>query len=136
MIYLDTSALVKLVRQEPGTVELFDWLNADERVAARRVSSVLAEVELSRALRRSSPKALVHVPIVLSDLYLIEMTQVVRRTAASYDDPLLRSLDAVHLATAQVLAGGLDAFVTYDKRLSEAAAGVGLPVAAPGSYDR
>ncbi|MFD1150189.1 type II toxin-antitoxin system VapC family toxin [Saccharothrix hoggarensis] len=135
MIYLDTSALVKLTRREPGTTELLDWLNADDRLGVRRVSSVLAEVELARALRRSSPKALANVPVVLSDLYLVEITPVVRRTAASYDDPLLRSLDAIHLATAQVLTGGLDAFVTYDKRLSEAAAGVGLTVAAPGSYD-
>jgi predicted nucleic acid-binding protein len=95
----------------------------------------LAEVELSRALRRSSPQALAYVPIALSDLYLMDITRVVRQTAASYGDPLLRSLAAIHLATAQVLTGGLDAFVTYDKRLLEAAAGVGLPVAAPGSYD-
>ncbi|PSL55403.1 hypothetical protein B0I31_105365 [Saccharothrix carnea] len=135
MIYLDTSALVKLTRREPGTTELFEWLNADHRLGVRRVSSVLAEVELTRALRRSSPKALVNVPVVLSDLYLVEITAVVRQTAASYDDPLLRSLDAIHLATAQMLTGGLDAFVTYDKRLLEAAAGVGLTVAAPGLYD-
>ncbi|MEV8436361.1 type II toxin-antitoxin system VapC family toxin [Actinosynnema sp. NPDC051121] len=135
MIYLDTSALVKLVRREPGTVELVDWLNADDRLGVRRVSSVLAEVELTRALRGSSPNALANVPVVLSDLYLVEITAVVRQTAASYDDPLLRSLDAIHLATAQVLSGGLDAFVTYDKRLLEAAAGMGLAVAAPGAYD-
>ncbi|MEU4740006.1 type II toxin-antitoxin system VapC family toxin [Actinosynnema sp. NPDC023658] len=133
MIYLDSSALVKLVRREPGSVELLGWLNADDRVGAQRVSSVLAEVELSRALRRSAPRALVGVPLVLSDLYLIEMTNVVRRTAAAYDAPLLSSLDAIHLATAQVLAGELDAFVTYDKRLLEVAAGVGMAVAAPGS---
>lgn len=135
MIYLDSSALVKLVRQEPGTAELFDWLNADDRVGVQRVSSALAEIELARALRRSAPRALVHVPTVLSNMYLMDISRVVRQAAASYEDPLLRSLDAIHLATAQVLTGRLDAFVTYDKRLLEAAAVVGLPVAAPGSYD-
>jgi predicted nucleic acid-binding protein len=135
VIYLDTSALVKLVRREPGTTELFEWLNAEDQVGAQRVSSVLAEVELSRALRRSSPRALVGVPVVLSDMYLVEMTSMVRQTAESYSDPLLRSLDAIHLATAQVLAGGLRAFVTYDKRLLEAAATSGLPTAAPGVHD-
>ncbi|WP_033436234.1 type II toxin-antitoxin system VapC family toxin [Saccharothrix sp. NRRL B-16314] len=135
MIYLDTSALVKLVRREPGTAELAEWLNAEDQVGAQRVSSVLAEVELSRALRRSSPRALAGVPLVLSDMYLVEMTPMVRQTAASYSDPLLRSLDAIHLATAQVLAGGLHKFVSYDKRLLEAAASSGLPTAAPGSYD-
>jgi predicted nucleic acid-binding protein len=77
---------------------------------------------------------LASVPVVLARLDLFEIDDVVRTTAASYQDPHLRSLDAIHLATASVAAcvAPLAALVTYDSRLAEAAASLGMPTAAPG----
>jgi predicted nucleic acid-binding protein len=72
---------------------------------------------------------------MLARLNKIEIDATVRATAATYADPMLRSLDAIHLASAHsvVLDGvPLVAFVTYDKRLLDAVERVGLPTAAPG----
>ncbi|GIJ75929.1 hypothetical protein SAMN05443287_106258 [Micromonospora phaseoli] len=135
MIYLDSAAVIKLLRREQQTEELVSWLNGHS--SASLVSSVLAEVEVPRALRRAAPQALVGVPTVLSRLYRIEIDGGIRAAAGAYPEPLLRSLDAIHLATAEILAhqAGADfvAFVTYDRRLLDAAKGVGLPVASPGA---
>lgn len=135
MIYLDTAAVVKLVRPETFTADLIDWLN--ERPTLTRVSSTLVEIEVSRALRRAAPESLGRVPVVLSRLYRLEIDASVRAVASAYDDPNLRSLDAIHLATAAILADrsndALHAFVTYDKRLLSAAETAGLPVASPGA---
>ncbi|WP_131745499.1 PIN domain-containing protein [Frankia sp. Cppng1_Ct_nod] len=139
MIYLDSAAVVKLVRAEPLTADLVDWLNT--RRPLPLVSSALVEVEVEvevpRALRRSAPQALSRVPVVLARLYTLEIDVTVRAVAAAYDDPHLRSLDALHLATAALLTdqrdGTLEAFFTYDKRLLAAATAAGLPTASPGA---
>lgn len=134
MIYLDTAALVKLLRREPESDALLDWL--DEREGALLVTSVLAEVELPRALRRTEPELLVEVPGLLERLARHEIDATVRAMAAAYDIPELRSLDAIHLATAQAALGDrLTAFVTYDRRLRGVAAARALPVAWPGRAD-
>lgn len=133
MIYLDSAALVKLVREEDETRALVSWLN--ERAGQRLVASVLVDVEVPRALRRSQPGVLGAVAATLARIDRIELDAAVRATAAAYVDPLLRSLDAIHLATAdQLVASGKDlsAFVTYDKRLAEAARASSFPVVAPG----
>ena len=133
MIYLDTSALVKLVRVEDGSHDLADWL--DQRTEMPWITSALAEVELPRAIIRTGQlERLASVPAVLARLDLFEIDEVVRTTAAAYQDPQLRSLDAIHLATASVAASvaTLAALVTYDSRLAEAAASLGMPIAAPG----
>ncbi len=130
MIYLDTAALVKMVRREVETEALLDWLDA--RTGAPLVSSVLVEVELPRALRRAEPDLVAAVPAVLARLHRYEIDDVVRATATEYPEPELRSLDAVHLATAQAVFGAqLTAFVSYDRRLLESAAALGLPVQSP-----
>lgn len=133
MIYLDTSAVVKLVNAEPQTDELANWL--DEHTEMHWISSVLVEVELARAVIRSGRlEQLATIPVVKARLDLFEIDDVVRSTAASFHDPGLRSLDAIHLATARVAASvaELAAFVTYDRRLASAAADVGLPAVMPG----
>jgi predicted nucleic acid-binding protein len=134
VIYLDSAAVIKLLRREQQTPELVGWLN--ERAGTSLVSSALVEVEVPRALRRAAPQALVGVPSVLGRLYRVEIDAAVRAAAGAYAEPLLRSLDAIHLATAEILArqAGADftAFVTYDRRLLDAVKGVGLPVASPG----
>lgn len=133
MIYLDTSALVKLIRIEPESNALVDWL--DERIEMRWVTSILAEVELPRAIRTVAPEGLSVVPAVLARLDRFEIDSVVRSTAAAYSDSALRSLDAIHLGTAHTAASTapLAALVTYDRRLSEAAEAQGITIAAPGT---
>jgi predicted nucleic acid-binding protein len=131
MLYLDTSALVKLIRHEPESYALADWLDAQPTAAW--VSSTLIEVELPRALRRVDPPLRSEIPATVSRVARYEVDEVVRATAAAYPEPALRSLDAVHLATAQAVFGTmLTAFVSYDERLLAAAATLGLPTAIPG----
>jgi len=133
VIYLDTAALVKLVRVEAESQALVDWING--HAAEPLVASTLVEVELPRALRRSQPGVLGSVAGVLSRLHRVEINAAVRAAAAAYTEPMLRTLDAIHVATAELLVASgksLTAFVTYDKRLADAAARTGLPVAAPG----
>jgi predicted nucleic acid-binding protein len=134
VIFLDSAAVVKLVRQEAHSADLAAWI--DQHKDEELVASALVEVEVPRALRRWAPQALVGVPAAVGRLFRLEIDEVVRATAASYPEPTLRSLDAIHLATAQVVAnesgGGLTAFVTYDQRLLSAAQAAGLPVACPG----
>lgn len=131
MLYLDTAALVKLVRRDAESEALADWL--DERAPLPWVSSALVEVELPRALRRSEPALLGGVPAVLARVARYEIDEVVRAAAAAHPDPDLRTLDAIHLATASAIFGTrLQAFITYDQRLLDAARRDGLPVASPG----
>ncbi len=131
MIYLDTAALVKLVRREPASDELVDWLN--EQADRIFVSSALVEVELPRALRRCEPARLAEAPAVLAQVAVYDVDETVRTAAAAYQDPLIRSLDAVHLATADAILGDdLTAFVSYDRRLLATAKAIGLPIASPG----
>lgn len=132
MIYLDSAALVKLVRVEAESAALVTWLN--DRSAEPLVASALVEVELPRALRRAQPGVLGAVAGVLARVNRVEINAAVRATAGAYSDPLLRSLDAIHLATAELLTASdkvVSAFVTYDRRLAEAAGQLGLPVVAP-----
>ncbi|MGH3512156.1 MAG: type II toxin-antitoxin system VapC family toxin [Pseudonocardiaceae bacterium] len=132
MIYLDTAALLKLIRREPESDTLADWLDA--RASSTPVTSVLAEIELPRALRRTEPDLVSSVPALFARIARYEIDELVRTTAAGYSAPDLRSLDAIHLATAHAVFGGqLASFVSYDERLLGAAEALGLPVASPGA---
>ena len=128
MIYLDSSALVKLVVLEPESAALRHYLQEH----SERVSSALARVELCRALRRTgaSEATLQRADHVLARVALVAMDDPLLRAAAALSPSGLRSLDALHLATALSL-DGLVAVVTYDQRLDDAAAQAGLAVAAP-----
>jgi uncharacterized protein len=130
MIYLDSSAAVKLVHAEAESQALRDWL--DERADTGWVSSVLVEVETYRALARYSPSALTRLPQILDLVDLLDLTPAIRARAQSVAPATVRSLDAIHLATALHIRVELTAFVAYDSRLSEAARTAGLPVQVPG----
>lgn len=126
--YLDTSALVKLVVAEPESEALLSWINDTE---TDWVSSDLARTELIRAVRRVVPERAVRAREVLESVTLIEVTTQTFEEAARIDPPLLRSLDALHLAVALDLGDDLDALVTYDDQLAEAAAANGVITVAP-----
>lgn len=129
MIYLDSAAVVKLVHAEPGSQALRGWLAA--RAETAWVSSVLVEVETFRALARHAPSAVARLPAVLDVIGLIGLTAGIRAAARAVMPVTVRSLDAIHLATALTLDAPLTSFVTCDKRLAGAAAAAGLPVDMP-----
>lgn len=123
---------MKLIRREPESDALADWLDA--RATTTLVTSALAEVELPRALRRTEPALVAAAPALLERIARYEIDEFVRTTAASYTSPHLRSLDAIHLATAHAVFGGrLASFVSYDKRLLSVVEALGVPVASPGA---
>ena len=129
MIYLDTSAAAKLVHPEAESQALAVFLAA--RLTTPLVSSALLYPELVRAVSRHRPELVGRAVLLLQRIMTVPLGADVVRSAATIGTPLLRTLDALHLATATVIASQLDAFVTYDKRLAEAAAGIGLEVATP-----
>jgi predicted nucleic acid-binding protein len=129
LLYLDSSALVKLVLPEAETAALLaalvDWPN--------RVSSEIATVEVRRAARRASTEEAVRrrADEVLAGLHLLRLDAAILDQAARLEPETLRSLDAIHLASAQTLGADLGGFVVYDRNLAGAARGAGLTVLAP-----
>lgn len=129
MIYFDTSALAKLVIKERESVSLAAWLEGNSGVL--KGSSMLCRVELPRAVRRGGDMALLRAQMILGELAQLPLTPELLDAAGAMPGPL-RSLDAIHLATALRLRGDLQALVAYDRRLLDAANLLGLPVASPG----
>lgn len=129
MIYFDTSALVKLVVREPESAALTAWL--DGQISQPKGCSMLCRVELPRAVRLGGEVAYLRTQMILGDLMQLPLTPELLDAAGSLPGSL-RSLDAIHLATAMRLRADLHALVTYDLRLLDAAAQAGLPVVSPG----
>jgi predicted nucleic acid-binding protein len=129
LIYLDSSALVKLVVTEPGSDALMAMLDA----WPDRVSSALVLTEVPRALRRAGfgRSERRRADEIISRVALIDLDKPILSVAASVDPPALRTLDAIHLATAMALGEDLSGLVTYDARLSAAARRANLAVFAP-----
>lgn len=128
-LYLDSSAIVKLVLPEPETRALVSRLDHDPEV----ISSALARVEVLRALKRIGPTPAVwrQAERVLARIALVRVDDAVLDSAAAIDPAELPSLDAVHLATALGIGERLAGLVTYDSRLGDAADRAGLPVLMP-----
>lgn len=129
MIYLDSAAIVKLVHAEAESAALRAWL--DVRADTGWMSSVLTEIESFRALARYAPGAASRLPAVLDQIDLIGLDPPVRILAETVRPASVRSLDAMHLGTALHTRQVLTSFVTYDKRLLDAALAAGLPAEAP-----
>jgi predicted nucleic acid-binding protein len=129
VIYLDTSAFVKLIRGERETPALQAFLR--DRPAGPLVSSALLVVETRRAVLREAPGQLARADLLLTRIDQVDVTRSVLEAASRLPDPGLRSLDAIHLATALQLEGDLEALVTYDGRLAAAAGRQKLPVVTP-----
>ena len=129
MIYLDSAAVVKLAHAGPESAALRSWL--DERAKTGWISSVLTEIESSRALARYAPQATSRLPAVLDQIDLIDLDQRSQMLAWAVTATTVRSLDAIHLGTALRSRSSLTSFVTYDKRLLDAAQAAGLPIDSP-----
>jgi uncharacterized protein len=130
VIYLDTSAFVKLISSERETPALQAFLG--RRAEAVLVSSALLVVEARRAVLREDPAQLPRADLLLTRVGQVGVTRAVLESASRLPDPAVRSLDAIHLATALQLRQDLDAMVTYDERLASAADRQQLPVVVPG----
>jgi uncharacterized protein len=129
VIYLDTSALLKLVITEPESAALSRWLADQPNLV--HVSSALIRVEVPRAAWRADPAALPDSYRLIRRIVEVELSDEVLGRAAGVRPPVLRAIDAIHLASALTLRRELTAFVAYDKRLLAAAREAGLPTASP-----
>ncbi len=128
MIYLDSSALVKLVGIESESSALVRHLSDSNRWA----SCALAHVEVIRAARKRDAESVARARLLLERIDLIAVDESVLTAAADLADERLGSLDAVHVAAALTLDDDLAELITYDRRMVSAAEGLGLPVISPG----
>jgi predicted nucleic acid-binding protein len=126
-VYLDSSALLKLVVREPESAALRRYL----RRHPRRITCGLARVEVPRAVRHLGGSFRRRARQLLRRVDLIRLDDALLDAAAGLDPRVLRSLDAIHLAAAQLVSGDLDALVTYDRRMTEAAKLLAFTVEAP-----
>ncbi|WP_255724032.1 MULTISPECIES: type II toxin-antitoxin system VapC family toxin [unclassified Frankia] len=139
-MYLDTSALTKLVVAEEETSDLRAWLA--EHTNRRLVSSALVRTELRRAVLRVADRPDVSrteaqaaagaATALLRELDQIRLSYPLLDRAGLQPPTRLRSLDAIHLVTAAALGPDLHTMVAYDHRLLDAARDIGIAVAAPG----
>ena len=125
-VYLDASAMVKLVVEEKESAALNAWLG----VSRNKVSCALVRVEVGRAVAREGRMAVSRARRLLDRVDLIVLDDELLDLAAELDGPL-RSLDAIHVAAALELGDRLEVLVTYDGQMRRAAEAIGLRVASP-----
>ena len=125
--FCDSSALVKLIVQEPESASLRRHLQAYSKV----VTSELAEVEVVRAVRRRDPGRVGFALRLIRDLAIVPLDSGVIQSAASLEPPELRSLDALQVASALRLSALDPVFVAYDVRAARAASRAGLRTISP-----
>jgi len=125
--YLDTSALVKLVVIEKESRALRTYLRHEREP----FSCAIARTELLRAVHRGGSAAIEDARRVLRSIHLVRLDDALLDAAGMLDPAKMRSLDAIHLAAASLIAPELTALVTYDKRMAEGAALLGFPVVSP-----
>lgn len=128
--YLDTSAAVKLLFNERESAELARWLAES---GASLVSSSLLVTELLRTASQGAEGAVLAARSLLNTVYLDSITGPVLELAAHLGPTSMRSLDAIHLATALRNFHFLSGLITYDKRLAVACREHGVPVVSPGA---
>jgi predicted nucleic acid-binding protein len=127
LTYLDSSAIVKLAVAEPESKALRRFLSRRQPL----VSSTLARTEVARALLPSGADAVSRGEEVLRRIQLLRVSDRVLRAAGRLEPPELRSLDAIHLASARALGSSVRQIVTYDERMADAAKAAGWSVVAP-----
>jgi uncharacterized protein len=132
VIYVDTSALTKLLIAEPETPKLRTWLAAQSGQGEYAVTSALGRVELMRVVARyGEPGQAERARYLLDGLDIVPLTEPVIALAETIGPATLRSLAAIHLAAAAQIKRELTAFVTYDRRLLDGCREVGIATASP-----
>jgi predicted nucleic acid-binding protein len=129
LYYADTSAVIKLLAEETQSKAFAAFY--DSHADAEWVSSALLRIEVTRAVARAAPALLPDARDLLSAFSYIAIDDEIVEAAMDEPDRGLRSLDAIHLATARIVGPDLDGLVTYDIRLTTAARGAGLVVVSP-----
>ena len=129
LYYADTSAVIKLLTEETNSKAFAAFY--DSNADAEWVSSALLRIEVMRAVARTVPALLPDARDLLTAFSYIAIDDDIVEAAMNEPDRSLRSLDAIHLATARILGSDLDALITYDARLIAAANDAGLLTAAP-----
>lgn len=119
LYYVDSSAALKLLAQESHSIALAAFYDA--HATSSWVSSALLRIEVIRAVTRGLPAVLPEARDLLLAFDYIGIDDEVVDAAMNEPDRMLRSLDAIHLATARLLGGDLVGLVTYDDRLASAA---------------
>ena len=129
-LYLDSSALVKLVQREAESSALRRYLRRHRE--DRRVTSSLARVEVVRAVAGGGPNAIAHARRQLARVDQVALDRELLDAAAMLvPGERFRSLDAIHLASAHALTSDLRAVVTYDERMAVAGLALGMVIEAP-----
>jgi len=126
LAYLDSSALVKLVLDEADTGAMRRWYVEADRMAC----SIIGTVETRRAVARKVDGR-ERVDLILRSVITLDVDEAIAANASRIVPVAMRTLDAIHLATALAIGSELDSFVTYDDRLADAARAAGLPVVRP-----
>jgi uncharacterized protein len=129
VIYLDSSALIKLALAEPESAALADYLA--KRGEQAIVSSSLHRAEVLRAIWQAEPGALPRAQRMIRRVSVVTLSHDLLDNAATIPPGSLSTTAAIHLASALALKRDLTAFVSYDKQLLDAAESAGLPVASP-----
>jgi predicted nucleic acid-binding protein len=124
--YVDSSALTKLVLDEPDSLAMRRWYVESDHVLCSRIGIL----ETRRAVARGQPDP-DHLDVILRSVEIVEFDADIAWQAAVVGPLSLRTLDAIHLASAVALLPEVDSFVTYDDRLAIAAHAVGLPAVRP-----
>ena len=125
--YLDTSAFVKTITAEPESAAIVRFLQQ----WPGRASSKLLRLEALRTMRRLGPEPTARTRAQLQHVVLIDVDDRILDTAALLEPAALRSLDAIHLATAQLLGADLGVIVTYDERMAAGARALGFIAESP-----
>jgi uncharacterized protein len=129
LYYADTSAVIKLLVEESHSRAFAVFYDA--HADADWVSSALLRIEVTRTVTRAMPALLPDARDLLLAFSFVAIDDEIVEGAMNEPDRGLRSPDAIHLATARVLGGDMDAIVSYDDRLLKAATDAGLPVTSP-----
>jgi len=129
-LYLDSSALVKLIQREAESSALRRFLRRHRD--HRRITSALARVEVVRAVAGGGPSAIAHARRQLARVNQVALDRDLLDAAAALAPGMaLRSLDAIHLACASSLGGELRTVVTYDQRMRTAGFALGMVIDSP-----
>jgi len=127
-VYVDSSAAVKLIAQEVHSEAMSAWAATNTEDL---VSSTILRTETLRAAHRRSADAVIRARSLLDGVILLPITPDTCERAASLPPSSMRSLDAIHLATALSVVDEISGVLTYDDRLAMACREHGLPVLAP-----